>query len=179
MNKKNEAFRLFDEGKKPSGPEVVALKLKGHTRYSYYCDWKNRGANTSLSKDEAEHLAKMAEQRKKRDKTWGLSLGDRSKEKPFRVCGEINLGTIDLKKERDEALAELRELNRNYSAETYELREQLHRQELEIIRLTFEREIERLTEMIKAISHRATFLEELQSMREVAEALGYQLPKVK
>jgi vacuolar-type H+-ATPase subunit I/STV1 len=40
MSKKDEAFRLFDEGKKPSDPEVKALGLSAKTRYNYYQEHK-------------------------------------------------------------------------------------------------------------------------------------------
>ena len=40
MTKKDKAFKLFDEGKNASSPEVKALKLKGRTKYNYYRDWK-------------------------------------------------------------------------------------------------------------------------------------------
>lgn len=40
MSKKNEAFRLFGEGKKPSDPEVKALGLSAKTRYNYYQEYK-------------------------------------------------------------------------------------------------------------------------------------------
>jgi len=48
MSKKDEAFRLFDEGKKPSDPELKALGLSPKTRYNYYQDHKKtRGGDLS------------------------------------------------------------------------------------------------------------------------------------
>ena len=37
---KERAFRLFDEGKRPSDPEVKALGIKPSTAYRYYQEWK-------------------------------------------------------------------------------------------------------------------------------------------
>ena len=34
ISKKTKAFKLFDEKKGPSSPEVKALRLKGTTRYT-------------------------------------------------------------------------------------------------------------------------------------------------
>ena len=34
------AFELFDQGKRPSGPEVKALGIKFKTSYNYFQDWK-------------------------------------------------------------------------------------------------------------------------------------------
>lgn len=48
MSKKDEAFKLFDEGKKPSDPEVKALGLSAKTRYNYYQEHKkSRGGDVS------------------------------------------------------------------------------------------------------------------------------------
>jgi len=37
---KAKAFRLFDEGKRPSDHEVKALKIKSQILYRYYQEWK-------------------------------------------------------------------------------------------------------------------------------------------
>jgi len=48
VTEKEEAFRLFSEGKDAYSPEVKALKLKGKTRYNYYSEWqKLRGLISS------------------------------------------------------------------------------------------------------------------------------------
>ena len=52
MNKKNEAFRLFDEGKRPGDPEVKALGLSAKTRYNYFQEYKrSRGASDNGAND--------------------------------------------------------------------------------------------------------------------------------
>lgn len=43
---KDVAFQLFDEGKRPSDPEVKALGIKSKTRYNYFQMWKKRGETT-------------------------------------------------------------------------------------------------------------------------------------
>lgn len=51
MSRKDEAFRLFDDGKKPSDPEVKALGLSAKTRYNYYQEYKKSlgGDGTGVS----------------------------------------------------------------------------------------------------------------------------------
>lgn len=49
MSKKDEALRLFGEGKRPSDPEVKALGLRAKTRYNYYQEYKK-----SLEIDDSE-----------------------------------------------------------------------------------------------------------------------------
>lgn len=43
MSKKDKAYKLFSEGKRPSDPEVKALQLGGTTRYTYFGIWKAAG----------------------------------------------------------------------------------------------------------------------------------------
>jgi hypothetical protein len=45
---KEKAYQLFDEGKRPSDPEVKALGIKPNTAYRYYQDWK-KGCSHSQS----------------------------------------------------------------------------------------------------------------------------------
>jgi hypothetical protein len=48
ISKKDEAFRLFDEGKRPGDPEVKSLGLSAKTRYNYYQEYKKtRGGDGS------------------------------------------------------------------------------------------------------------------------------------
>jgi len=51
VTKKEEAFKLFDEGKDTSSPEVKALKLKGGTRFNYYLEWQKKGGIASSSSE--------------------------------------------------------------------------------------------------------------------------------
>jgi len=55
VNKREQAFALFDEGKTPSSPEIKALKLKGNVKYNYYVRWREKvGAPAPPSKPESE-----------------------------------------------------------------------------------------------------------------------------
>ncbi len=40
VSKKELAFALFDQGKRPSDPEVKALDLKSKSTYNYFQEWK-------------------------------------------------------------------------------------------------------------------------------------------
>jgi hypothetical protein len=50
-SKKERAFRLFDEGKRPSDPEVKALGLKPSTVYRYYQEWKKARSGSQSQRD--------------------------------------------------------------------------------------------------------------------------------
>jgi hypothetical protein len=45
MSKKDEAFHLFAEGKRPRDAEVKALGLANKTLYNYYQQWKSGHSN--------------------------------------------------------------------------------------------------------------------------------------
>ena len=60
MTKKDEAFRLFDEGKVPSSPELKALLPKGRSRYNYYYEWqRSEGGATPSSAPTSEAKGKV------------------------------------------------------------------------------------------------------------------------
>lgn len=40
VSMKEKAFRLFDEGKRPSDPDLKTLNIKPNTVYRYYQQWK-------------------------------------------------------------------------------------------------------------------------------------------
>jgi len=46
MSKKEQAFELFSQGKRPSDPELKALGMKNKTLYSYFQDFKKNGSGT-------------------------------------------------------------------------------------------------------------------------------------
>ena len=55
MNKKQQAFALFDQGKASSSPEVEALKLKTQTKYNYFSQWQKdkEGKPSASQRDES------------------------------------------------------------------------------------------------------------------------------
>jgi len=60
---KERAFRLFDEGKRPSDPEVKALGIKPSTAYRYYQEWKKLAvvanhSTTSTENHSSNHRGK-------------------------------------------------------------------------------------------------------------------------
>lgn len=45
MSKKQKAFKLFDQGKRPGDQEVKDLGLKSKTTFNYFQEWKKSAAN--------------------------------------------------------------------------------------------------------------------------------------
>ena len=156
MSKREEVFKLFNGGKNPQSPEVIALGLKGHTRYNYYREWKKlKDMQPTVGDPPVEENEEAGES------------------KP-------NLSTIDLQEEREKALSELKELRKVHQDElsalgqgNQELRERLFHTELEIQRLYFESRLDVLSKSIEAGVKRASFSEQLTEIRQLAEELGY------
>ena len=93
MSKKVEAFKLFDEGKKPNSDEVKALGLNEGTRYGYYGEWLGL---------KREHI-------------------DEPEDIPFKISGEIDIGE-ECQKVREEAhQAELEALKLKFQNQLDEL----------------------------------------------------------
>lgn len=49
--KKEQVFKLFAEGKRPSDPEVKAVGLKSRSIYTYFTNWK-KGSGTTTEEDD-------------------------------------------------------------------------------------------------------------------------------
>lgn len=54
MSKKDQAFALFDQGKRPGDQEVKNLGLKPKTTYNYYQGWKKSGGTTGAEEKEGK-----------------------------------------------------------------------------------------------------------------------------
>jgi len=62
MSKKSKAFELFDQGLRPSSPEVKALGLKPKSVYNYYQLWKHTGEVIESKAKEDESVEKQSSQ---------------------------------------------------------------------------------------------------------------------
>jgi hypothetical protein len=49
VSKREKAFKLFDEGKKPRDPEVVALDLSPKTARKYQTLWRKQAGKTEVT----------------------------------------------------------------------------------------------------------------------------------
>ena len=56
MSKKQKAFKLFDQGKKPRDQEIKSLGLKSKSTYNYYQEWKKLGV-VIVAEEEGQHSA--------------------------------------------------------------------------------------------------------------------------
>ncbi|MBW2559610.1 MAG: hypothetical protein JRE40_02020 [Deltaproteobacteria bacterium] len=54
QSNKQKAFKLFDQGKSPTDPEVKALKLTHPTRWQYFKEWKKRQSSEDSKVNSSE-----------------------------------------------------------------------------------------------------------------------------
>lgn len=136
---------------------------------------------------DAEHEAKMAELEKKR-KTAEADAEKVDKKiehkPPFEIKGGIDIGQIDLQQAAREAQAELKQmrLEAEQSAARQgqvndELREKLHSKEIEVLRVTFQAQMDMLTRALESNkANQKSLLDQLADVRETAKALGLAEP---
>jgi len=54
MSKKQQAFELFSQGKRPSDPDLKALGLGNRTLYNYFQSFKKNGSSTKPSSTQTQ-----------------------------------------------------------------------------------------------------------------------------
>ena len=114
MSKKEEAFKLFEEGKNPFSPEVKAFELKSHTSYNYYLEWQEDGGITPSSspsgeaKDSTAHVGGI-------DKTKPAKAGTNS------PSGEVIGGIDETRQMKKEAKSPGREAKPEKPQRPYEI----------------------------------------------------------
>jgi hypothetical protein len=62
MSKKQQAFELFSEGKRPSDPDLKALGLGKRTLYTYFQQFKKNGGSFKPSGMQTKELGSTKEQ---------------------------------------------------------------------------------------------------------------------
>jgi hypothetical protein len=62
MSKKEQAFELFSQGKRPSDPDLKALGLPNKTLYSYFQAFKKNGGSFKPSGTQIQPLSSTKEQ---------------------------------------------------------------------------------------------------------------------
>ena len=132
-------------------------------------------ASATKAQAEAEE-AKTKAERAKRGEEEPSKAG-------FKVTGGVDLGHLDLAKEREEASAELKRLKeeaddsaRAVGQENQQLREKIHGQEMKVLEVTLKTQIEQLGEMIKGNALKGTFMDQYNTAMEMAKTLGFNRP---
>lgn len=133
-------------------------------------------ASAEKAKAEAEEAKAKAE----RAKSGEGALGQAG----FKVTGGIDMGHIDLAKEREDAAAELKRLKqeaddsaRVVGQENQQLRDEIHKQELKVLEITLKTQIGQLGDMIKSNATKGSFMDQYNGMIEMAKTLGLSQPK--
>jgi len=146
---------------------------------------KRREIERQEEKDEAKHKADMAKYKK--EQTSADVAVEKSGEKKeeglggFKITGGMNLGNIDypamLQKqidERDDLRKQAEDSAGRQQQISDELRERLHTSEMQVLKTSFEAQMQILTKMIEANASKGGFTEQLTAAREIAKELGFE-----
>lgn len=147
---------------------------------------KRREIERQEELDEAEHTAKMAELDKKTKSAEAASEKVEEKKEPeqgFKMKGEFDLGRFNVQEMLMQQQSELRDLKkeadeaaRSQTAISEDLRERLHAKEMEVLKTSFEAQMQILTKMIESNASRGSFADQLNAAREIAKELGFSQP---
>jgi len=136
--------------------------------------------------DDAEHAARMAKLAKETviSEAAMEKTGEKKEESSsggFKITGGMNLGNIDypamLQKqidERDELRKQAEDVAGRQQQISDELRERLHASEMQVLKTSFEAQMQILTKMIEANASKGGFTDQLTAAREIAKELGYE-----
>ena len=99
----------------------------------------------------------------------------------IKVEGAVKLGTIDYQAmlqqqmaERDDLRKQAEDAASKQAAISDELREKLHASEMQVLKTSFDAQMQVLTKMIEANASKGGFTEQLTAARAIADELGYQ-----
>lgn len=133
--------------------------------------------------DEAAHQARMADFAKK-TATSSAAVEKTSEKKEdtggIKTKGEFNIGNFNIQEmlqqqiaDRDKLKSEAEEAASRNQQISDDLRERLHTSEMQVLKTSFEAQMQLLTKMIEANSSKGGFTEQLNAAREIAKELGY------
>lgn len=101
---------------------------------------------------------------------------------PFQVKGGLNLGTIDLQKEREEIRKQLEETKKEQAdalkatgQENQQLRDKIHELEMKNLAITFQTQMEGLQKIIERQGSQKSFIDQYTEAMETAKTLGFQM----
>jgi hypothetical protein len=133
-------------------------------------------AESRAKRVKAEAEAKEAEARARK-----IASGEETGG-PFQIKGGLNLGTIDLQKEREETQRRLEEAKREQDEvlkatgqENQALREKIHEMEMKNLAITFQTQMEGLQKIIERQGSQKSFIEQYTEAMETAKTLGFQM----
>jgi len=134
--------------------------------------------------DEQQHKSKMAELKKKEksaESAMAKTTDKREETGGIKVEGAVKLGTIDYQQilqqqidDREDLRKQAEEAASRQAGISDDLRERLHASEIQVLKTSFDAQMQMLTKMIEANANKGGFTDELTRARAIAEELGYQ-----
>lgn len=139
-------------------------------------------AKSKASAAEAEAKAEEAKARAERAKS-GESASKEA-ESGIKTKGEFDIGKFNIQEilqqqvaDRDELKRQAEESASRQQQVSDELREKLHAAEMQVLKTSFEAQMQLLTKMIEANAAKGTFMEQYQATINMAKELGFNQPQ--
>lgn len=139
-------------------------------------------AKSQASAEKAKAEAEEAKTRAERARS-GKSE-EREMESGIKTKGEFDLGKFNVQDilqqqiaDRDELKRQAEESASRQQVVSDDLREKLHAAEMEVLKTSFNAQMQTLTKMIEANAAKGTFMEQYQATRNMAQELGFNLPQ--
>lgn len=180
MTNKNWPLEVGERGRSGEDGDVL-LSSKVSER-------KRKEIQRQEEVDEAEHKAKMAKLKKETKsaaaETEKVEKKSEQSESGVKVLGEVNMGKVDLQEQSREAQEELKKMRRDAEESARaqgqvsdELREKVHDKEMEVLKVTFQAQMDMLTKTLESKGSQKSLLEQLADLRETAKEIGLAEPQ--
>jgi hypothetical protein len=148
----------------------------------------NEMIENTLAKGRAERAESEAKAAKAARELEKIQSGEDKSDSPFKVKGEVNMGTIDFQAQQREAQAELKRLREDADSQlqtqgqvNQQLRDELHKKEMAIVEIGLKAEIQKSNEtlerLIQQIGTKKGFMEEYNEALTTAKTLGLYNPQ--
>lgn len=135
------------------------------------------------SKASAEKAKAEAEEAKARARRAESGEGEGRVKPPVDISGSIKLGNIDYgeivqkaEAERDRLREQAEEQARTQAGVNEDLRRELHEKEMQVLKISFEAQMQVLTKMIESNASRGSFMDQYNATIEMAKTLGFSQP---
>lgn len=167
------------KGKGEEDPLEAAQKFTKQMAASSIIESEVVKSKASATKAQAEADEAKAKAERARSGESGV------KESPLKVTGEMSFGKINYQEMLQQQMAErdkLREQAEESAGRTQkdndDLRERLHASEMQVLKTSFEAQMQVLTKMIEASASRGSFMEQYNAALEMAKTLGFSQPQI-
>ncbi len=168
-----------DQSQNETDPLVEAQKFTKQMAANAIIESEVAKSKASVAKAEAE--AEEARAKAERAKSGESS----TKESPVQIKGSVDLGHFNYQEILERQQKDLKDLKQeadqqatSQQAISDDLRERLHAKEMDVMKTSFEAQMQTLGKMIESNASKGTFMDQYNGMIEMAKTLGFHQPQM-